>query len=404
MRISFVRKIVSCVVGFLLLLPAYAGEKRNLVPEHPAEDFVRVYVELADPGTMVYSILGHAALRLSCPSRDRDFVFTYEGENVADNIQRYIRGTLLMGVRAVAYDIYCAEYRKENRAIHQYELNLPIHVKQRLWQQMDERLNEDDVPYDCIEHGCAVSVLGWIIDAADPDSLQFGRWPDNMLRTRAEIASDSIDYPWNHFFLRTIIAGVANESSLPYEEKLTVPSQLPQVLARATYNGHPLLVEKDLKKVSFIDDYDAPWHEHINPFLSLFRKVHLLPTLVALLLLILTLVGQKLKKVVWFGLPTMLLCGILGLFVTYLVVFPSMPNNEWNWLIVPFNPLPYILWHWRKKWGRIFMFITVFWIVGMMTAPHNLVDTAHLVLALAQAVCFWTPKEVAQQKGRQKKK
>ena len=49
-----------------------------------AEDFVIASVLIADPGTFMYSVLGHACIRLQCPTYGLDYCFTYEAEN-ADN-------------------------------------------------------------------------------------------------------------------------------------------------------------------------------------------------------------------------------------------------------------------------------------------------------------------------------
>ena len=51
-----------------------------------AEDFVTVNLVVCDPGTVLYSTLGHAALHLQCPTFGLDYIYTYESENVRDKI------------------------------------------------------------------------------------------------------------------------------------------------------------------------------------------------------------------------------------------------------------------------------------------------------------------------------
>ena len=73
--------------------------------------------------------------------------------------------------------------------------------------------------------------------------------------------------------------------------------------------------------------------------------------------------------------------------VLYLVVFSDLPCTQWNWFVVPFCPLPFVFWKWRRWWALPFAAVCLFWVLGMLVYPHQIVDSAHLVLATAMAVC-----------------
>lgn len=75
-----------------------------------------------------------------------------------------------------------------------------------------------------------------------------------------------------------------------------------------------------------------------------------------------------------------------GLLTTYLVAFSHLPCTDWNWLIIPFNLLPVLAWPWRKYWALPYLVMIVLWCIGMLCAPHRLVESAHILLALAFAV------------------
>ena len=65
------------------------------------ENFVIASVLLAEPGRALYSNAGHVTLRLQCPDHKLDYVFSYESENVAQEILSFLAGNLKMGMFAI---------------------------------------------------------------------------------------------------------------------------------------------------------------------------------------------------------------------------------------------------------------------------------------------------------------
>lgn len=334
---------------------------------HPDEDFVRAYVVVASPGTVMYSALGHACLRLQCDTHGLDYIYSYEGESSQDNILRFFAGNLMMGCRAIPTQEYLKEYADAGRGVDAYELNLPIAVKQRLWQQMDDRLVSSDVPYDYMNRGCAISVSHWIRDAIDCDSLVFGSWPVSYTCSRKEMGFNALKSEWIKFILSTFTTGEAEYTDLPYEEKITVPVELVEVLQNAQAYGRPLLSKESVELLPKTCEIE-------NAFIS--------PLMVAILLLLISMANvyfhcRYIRWVFW------TFQFLVALFITYLVVFSSLPCTQWNWLLIPFNPLPVLLWRWRNYWLLPFMAICALWIIGLLIYPHQILVSAHYVLVLS---------------------
>jgi hypothetical protein len=71
--------------------------------------------------------------------------------------------------------------------------------------------------------------------------------------------------------------------------------------------------------------------------------------------------------------------------MTYLICFSDLCCTDWNWLIIPFNPLPLIFWHWRKHWALPYAGILAVWCVAMASITlwgHVLVDWSHIVFVI----------------------
>lgn len=338
-----------------------------------ADDFVTASVVVATPGTILYSALGHACLRLECPSHGLDYIFSAEAEDASHNVARFFAGRLNMGVRAVNTEDYLSQYREEGRGVRAYRLNLPIAVKQRLWQQMDERLKYSDVPYDYMNEGCAVTVMHWIEDAIDPDSLAFGPWPERVERSsRKQIGGDSIASPWVHFVLGTIGEGEAYYTDIRPQDKCIVPTLLVEVLQQATAYGQPLL-ESEGKLLQ--PPTKQPAYSWFTPLVLAFLLLAL-----ALVNLLLSLRYRKIVRcLLW------TLYALAGTVITYLWLLSHLCCTQWSLLIVPFSVLPLLLWRWRKLWALPFAAVTVLWCAVMSFWPAVLVDPAHIVMALAVA-------------------
>lgn len=358
------------LLACLALPMGIQAQTDSLAATQPAEDFLIASVCVASPGEEIYSALGHACLRLQCPEHGLDYIYSYEAEDVTQNVLRFFMGNLKMTVRAIPTDEYLEQYAEQGRGVREYTINLPVRVKQRLWQRMDERLEYSPIPYDYMNHGCAFSVLQWLEDAIGADTLCYASWPEKYGRSRKEIGGDSIADAWNHIFVCSFVTGESNKVDIPNTQKVIVPSELVEVLQEAEAFGKQVL------------------SEHCNVLLQPTKEIETCwfsPMLLALVVLLLSVSNCRLHLTLlrWTALVPSLL---LGSFAMYLVCFSSLPCTEWNWLIVPFCPLPFLVWKYREYWCIPYSVVCLLWWMGMLVYPHQIVDDAHLVLALSMQV------------------
>ena len=360
-----------CLTLLLALLPlGLFAQVDTAAIMHPAEDFVTASVCIASPGNETYSSLGHACLRLQCPSAELDYVYSYEAEKATDDLLRFFAGKLKMLVMAVPTKMYVAQYVQEGRGVKEYKLNLPVRIKQRLWQQMDKRLSYSPVPHDYVNNGCAISVLRWLEDAIGKDSIEYAPWPERYKGSRGDLTFDSITNEWSRFSLSTFIGGDIHKLDIEKTRKVVLPADLVEVLQGTKAFGQPIMTGEC---ETLLEARRSPQHSTITPLM------------VAAFLLFLSLLNLRLHNL-WLRWAVLLPCLLIGTFVSCLVLFSALPCTEWSVLVVPFSPLPFLFWKWRKWWALPFALVCVAWIVGILLYPHRLVDSAHLVLAAAMAV------------------
>lgn len=357
------------------LVRANPNDGFNDTIDRSAPDFVTASVVFADAGDALFTCVGHAFIRLECPAYHLDYCFSYESEQAEGRVCRLLAGTLKMGMFAIPTDECLEMYRREGRGVRQYRLNLDPAVKQRLWRILDEKLKEGvELPYNYSDRGCALSSLRFIREALGEQKLEFPSWPAKYAQSKREIMeSDTRPYPWLQLFLQTV-TGTGFDAPCDQEEKIFLPRDLLEMLRTATVAGEPVLVPgsetelvpraKRLPERSIVTPFGCAW-----------------------LCGALILAGLRF----WPRGTVRLVLGCqfaFGLFLAYLLFCSDLPNTNWNWLFVPYNPFVLLFWPWRRHWLIPFATLLAIWTLAIACAPHQMTDPAYVPLTLALFVVY----------------
>ena len=351
----------------LTLLPA------GLWASPDDEDFVRAYFVVIDEGDVMYSSVGHACIHLECPEHDLDYFFSYESEDVKEKVLAFLSGNLKMGMMAIGREDFLKEYREEGRGVQEYELHLPIEAKKRMWEILDNRVMEGmNLPYDFLKRGCTHACLDVLISSLDTLDVNWGECPERLEnKTLREIVRDNTQgQDWIQFQLCTL-AGTDTDIKCGMLDKIIIPKDMAALCQQARLQGHALA---DATPHVLLKGNKEKKSTPVTP---------LALSIAVLLAAIVSFLYKPLRLLAWIPVT---LSFILGLFISYLVCFSTLPATSWNWLIIPFFPLCLPLWKWRKYWALPFAAITVAWCAGVMKYPHLLVLPAHIVLALSTAI------------------
>ena len=369
--IPFAKRVLCCFVMLMMVLSSHGQEYGDSIVD---ENFVITSLVVADPGDALYSAVGHVGIHMECPEYQLNYVFSYESEDVRHKVLSFLAGNLKMGMFAIPFEEYLDIYRTEGRGVRQYTLNLPIEVKRNLWRILDNHLLEGaNLPYDYIKRGCAYSTLTMLKECLDPIPIQYGSWPEsfNNLTRREQVRKQMDNFPWSRSFLHLVGNGIL-DFNCSNEDKVILPTDLVYVLQHASVHGQQLLSDEATVLLPSNHHPKAHWCT---------------PTLVAIILLILTLVCLFLKSSMM-DYVLLAIQSVLGIITVYLIFFSDLVCTEWSWLIIPFNPLPLIFWKWRRKWCIPYAFIIVIWALVMCLWPHILTDAAYIFLSLALVVSY----------------
>lgn len=375
MTYAVLRRITRLALFIFAFLLGTAETKAiELVDSIVDEDFVRASIVVADPGDVLYSTVGHIGIHMECPEHGLDYVFSYESEDVRYKVFSFLAGNLKMGMFAIPIQEYLDIYKPEKRGVRQYTLNLPIDVKRNLWRVLDNHLQEGiNLPYDYIKRGCAHSALTILKEGLDTIPIQYGAWPESFSHlTRRELVQRQMDdHLWTRSFLHLVGNGIL-DYDCSNEEKVILPKDLVFVLQHASVKGKQLLSDNATMLLPSNHHPKAHWCS---------------PLLVAIVILLLTLacffLQSSIMNYVLLAIQT-----VLGIVTVYLIFFSSLVCTEWSWLIIPFNPMPLILWKWRRRWCVPYAVIIGIWALVMWLWPHILTDDTYIVLALALVISY----------------
>ena len=388
--------IVTLVTGLVLATSAavHAQDKipwthgSPLLPD--SSNFVTASLLVISPGEAIYSNLGHSVLRMECPIHDLDYCFSFEEEPGMKGILKFFLGKTDAHMMAIPTTEFLSGYKKEGRQVTQYELNLTTHEKQELWRLLDnDYVDEEMRNFNFLQNNCSSVSLMAVENVIVDEKLDFNGWPKqykyNNGKMLRHISSNS---PWLEFLSITFFGTECDGFWI--EEQRTGPKMLPEVLKKAVIlnlNGEkrPMVIsQKEL--FPMVKDYPP------SPFT---------PTIVFTLLFLVVVIITVLQFKKRFKIVGCILDVLLLLFVTLtgiVFIYTSFVSGifglQFNWYLIPFNPLPLIIWLiWRKRMGfyNVYLFYTAVLILFIMATPlSEQLDLPHqLITATLAARCLF---------------
>lgn len=365
---------------FGMSFPALAQEEFNDSIDRTADDFVVASVCIVDPTDWhddILGVSGHAFIRLQCATFDMDYCFSYESENAEEELGRFLRGDLHMGMFSLPTEEYIKPFRRWNRTVREYKLNLPPDTKQRLWEIMDNKVAEGpDLQLDLVRRGCTQTLVRFVEQALNGTEIEYDEWPAEYQLTRREILNESLaPYPWIRFFFSELLLDADFNEVVPNARKITLPRQLEEVWQKAKVEGKPLMVYRGNLVTG-----ECP---EVEP--TLFTPL-ILATLVLLLTVLFLFVPVFSKVVPVWNSFLLIAQALVGIALLWLVFVSNLPGSKGVYLLALYNPLPLLLWRWRRLWALPYAALLVIWAVVVSVMPNIYVEMAHIVFAGAVVI------------------
>lgn len=320
------RKFIGSILFLVAAGAAQAAESDSIAPALPTDVYADYMV--VTPGDGFTSMLGHAAIRMYCPSVGLDYCFTHKSPEIGNEFTAMTLRTLLSGLVPEPTAMFVDDYRSEGRGISRYRLRLTVEEARRLWKLLDDEVARGLHRHmDYIRSGCAQEAFAMIQRAVAGRNINFDRLADESIAddTRRLI---SVRYgnlrKWKDFAAYTLYGGSVDET-VRGAEKLIMPLDIANVLEKAGLAEAPEIV-------------CTPAAENTPPAVT--------PLLCAIIFFVLCLLPLQNRIVNRMLSVAHFLAGIL---IAYMVFIARTPGTEWNWLVLIFNPVPFLISPWAGR-------------------------------------------------------
>lgn len=304
------KKIFSIL--FLLLCSAINfGQNLSLSKK------ARVSVLTCGTGNESYSLFGHTAVRIADPENFIDQVYNYGAFdfNTPNFVMKFAKGDLQYFAVSHSFADFINTYNYEQRSVYEQELNLPDHLKQKLFDNLNYSLASGDsqYTYKFIDKNCTSMVVDIINKTLGTTAI--------VKNTDTDISYRTILYPYfeNHFYEKLGTSIIFGKKVDQLGTKIFLPFELKKSLETTQYGGH-LLAKESTTLLHFNPVAPSSWWNNYYTYL--------------LFLGLILLLNKAFLNRFYF-----IIMGILGLFFLFAGFYSLHLELEYNYNILLFNPI-----------------------------------------------------------------
>jgi hypothetical protein len=299
---------------FLLLLFSKIAFSQSI----PLSDKCKISVLTCGSGNQLYSTFGHTAIRISDYERNLDVVYNYGMFDFEEGnfYLKFIKGDLQYFVATTSYQEFLMEYQFEQREVLEQTLNLNHEKQQQLFEFLNSSLQSEDKYYNYkfIDRNCTTMVLDKINHILGSEIIQK---VDTKELTYREVLNPYFE---NYFYYKLGISIIFGEKVDRKAEKLFLPIEFYNSLAKCTVNGQKLVSSSDIVVKA-------------NQPKIKFNFLDSIYFIVTLLLILVVLNFKRINKL-YFA-----IMGLLGIFFCLVGFYSLHEELLWNYNALLFNPL-----------------------------------------------------------------
>lgn len=300
-------------------------------------DSIRFSLLTCAPGTEIYSLFGHTAIRYENYTRRIDVVFNYGmfSFNTPNFIFRFVAGETDYQLGITPYSYFEAEYAMRGSSVYQQVLNLTQSEKERLLTILENNyLPENRIyRYNYFYDNCTTRARDKIEECIEgkvvyPDSLSGKSY-------RSIVHEFTAGSPWDEFGI-DLCLGAEADKEINKRQQMFSPFYMKYYASNAYIvdaggTRRPLILD-ETKIVDVEPDEVQPGFV-------------LSPLMCGALFLALCVVvawGQWKTQRIWWGWDIVLygFQGLAGCIIAFLFFFSVHPTVGSNWLLILFNPIP----------------------------------------------------------------
>lgn len=305
-------------------------------------DSVRVSLLTCAPGSEIYSLFGHTALRYENPTKGEDWVFNYGmfSFNTPNFVMRFVKGETDYQLGVIPFRYFEGEYAMRGSSVYQQELNLTSQEKENIIRLLEENYRPANrtYRYNYFYDNCTTRARDKVEQGIEGKVVYPKGVKECSFRQIVREYTDG--HEWSAFGIDLCLGSEADE---PIDERKQMFSPFYMLeFARGAMIHRADTIVPFVKEEKLLLDFSSKDEELFEKDEEVFLPS---PWACALIWWVLTFVvttlGIKNGKVYWlwdallFGAQ-----GISGCVIAFLFFFSVHPTVGSNWLLMILNPLP----------------------------------------------------------------
>ena len=301
-------------------------------------DSIQFSLLTCSPGTEIYSLFGHTAIRYQNYTQNKDIVFNYGMFSFSSPnfIYRFVKGETDYQLGVNDFRSFEAEYMFRGSSVYQQILNLTYEEKLKLQNLLfTNYLPQNRVyRYNYFYDNCTTRARDQIEKCIDGNVEYPNSVPDKTFRGIIHEFTKGFD--WEEFGI-DLCLGAGADKPIGIRQQMFSPFYMRSFAEGAFIkdengNTRPLVLKEEV--IVDADTVDAA--ETSFPFSPIACATFFL-----FLNVVIAFVQIVRKKIYWFwDLILYLSQGLAGCIIAFLFFFSIHPTVDSNWLILLFNPIP----------------------------------------------------------------
>ncbi len=333
--IFFMSRFFVSILCFFIVL---------FVPLQGAKSAERSYVSLltCSPGNEVYSLFGHTALRYCNPDKKLDLVFNYGLFDFTEPgfVAKFVLGHTDYMLGVVEYPYFIQEYAMRGSGVVEQVLALDSLQQERLFALLVDNYRPANrvYRYNYFYNNCTTKARDIIEEAlADIGGVEYSICDGGITTFREIIHRFTSISPWYSLGI-DLLLGCEADVAPGSRVMQFIPSTLMRDFSNAVVvvdgdSVTPLVISTD-NILEPVDGGDVTSIFTPNLFFAIFL----------LLIIAMTFLEYGKRRLFWIvDVALLLLQGVAGLLITFMVLFSVHPTVGSNMLVLLFNPLPLLL-------------------------------------------------------------
>ena len=317
------------LIGLSLLISLQSYSQKN--------DSIQFSLLTCAPGTEIYSLFGHTAIRYQNFTQNRDLVFNYGmfSFSTPNFIFRFVKGETDYQLGITEFVPFEAEYMFRGSSVYQQVLNLTQEEKNRLLEllvlnyQPQNRIYRYNYFYD----NCTTRARDQIERCIDGKVIYQDSVEEKSFR--GIVHEFTKGFQWEELGMDLCLGAEADET-IGIRRQMFSPFYMRDFADRAYIEEPDGKVRPLVLKEEVIVNAERVEEEAGFPFSPMTCAIAFLVVNVLFAVL------QVLKKKIYWGWDIVLYLsqGIAGCIISFLFFFSVHPTVGSNWMILLFNPIP----------------------------------------------------------------